>query len=517
MKYKRLISFLTCGMLIASLCSCSKKENLQTNSEKSLTHKICDEPLELSLFAREFEAYNDQNVWIGAYDKTNVLLKPTLPANTSNMDRELALAIAAKEVPDVVYDWSRDNFNKYGSQGVLIPLNDLIDHHAPNYKKFLEQNPDIKYFSTAADGNIYFIPFIRDGNASTGWFIRRDWLDKLGLEAPNNLQEFYDVMVAFKQRDPNGNGKSDEVPYFGGRADFGGLLSLFNVRTGFGYSNGKVSFGPLDDGFPHAISQISKWYREGLIDPEIFTRIDGKNYFTSSNTGGITHDWLGSTAKRNDALQESIPGFNLVVFAPPEGIDGVRREERRRGRVSTEGWGISSSNKHPVETIKYFDFWFTKEGRRMANFGIEGVHYDVVNGRAVFKDSVLQGEVEVTELMNNLRSYINFGYWQDYSYEDQWINQVARNGLEMYIKGDYLPKPIEQPSLNYLDNEQRRNLLNGQITSFVEESIQKWVLGKENIETNYNQFVEKLKSLGVDEYIAIEQKAYDNYLSQVAG
>ena len=515
MKFKRLISLFVCIAFVAGFTSCNKIGGLQISGERSLTHKITDEPLELTLFARKFEAYSEQSVWVGAYDKTNILLKPTLSENVSNMDRELSLAIAAKQVPDVVYDWSRGNFIRYGAQGVLIPLNDLIDQYAPNYKKFLEENPDVKHFTTAADGNIYFIPFIRDGEASTGWFIRQDWLNKLGLSAPNNLQEFYEVMLAFKNGDPNGNGIADEVPYYGGRGDLGGLLSLFNLAMGFKYSDGKAIYCPMEDGFADAMSVIAKWYREGLIDPEIFTRVDGKNYFTASNTGGITHDWLGSTAKRNDALKKSIPGFELIVFAPPEGVDGVRREEKRRALVSTEGWAISSSNKHQVETMKYFDFWFTEEGRRMANFGIEGIHYDMVDGEAVFKESVLNGDVEVTELMNNLRSFINFGYWQDYSYEAQWTNNIADNGLEMYKNNGYLPPKHETPYLSYLEDGERRDVLHTQIWSFLEETMQKWVLGLEDPKASYDTFTHILKELGVDEYIAIEQRAYDRYLAEV--
>ncbi|MBE7041852.1 MAG: extracellular solute-binding protein [Ruminococcaceae bacterium] len=515
MKCKNLISLFLCGVTVVGLCSCSGSLASHKQGERSLTHKICDEPLELTLFAREVEDYSEESVWVGAFDKTNVLLRPILSENVTNMDQALALAVAAREIPDVVYDWNRGNFNKYGAQGALIPLNDLIDQYAPNYKKFLEENPDIKYYSTASDGNIYFIPFIPDGEASTGWFIRQDWLDKLDLDAPDNLSEFYDVMVAFKEKDPNGNGLPDEVPYFGARGDLGGLLSLYNARKDFGYSDGKVTFGPMEDNYLQAVTEITKWYKEGLIDNEIFTRIDAKNYFTATNTGGITHDWLGSTAKRNDTLKNEIPGFNFVVFKPPAGIDGVRREERRRNRAAGEGWGISSMNQHPVETIKYFDFWFTEEGRRMANFGLEGIHYDVVDGKPVFKESVLQKD-DVSEVMNYIRSYINFGFWQDYAYEEQWMNQIARDGLTMYRDNGYLPKRIERPILSYYDDEEKQTILENRIGAYVDETLQKWVFGMKDPATDYPGFKDRLRELGVEEYIAIEQKAYEKYLAEVA-
>lgn len=511
-RVKRIISVLMCVLMLASLCACKDKTTNLDSGERSLTHKISDEPIELTFFAKEIDDAQDESVFAEAYDMTNILLKPTISENVTDMDQALALAVAAKNIPDVIYDWKQENFNKYGMQGALIPLNDLIDKYAPNYKKFLEENPDIKYFSTASDGNIYFIPSIADGEASTGWFIRQDWLDKLGMKAPDSLEEFYKVMVAFRDKDPNGNGKKDEVPYFGSQADVATLLSLFDAYEGFRYENGKVSFGPMEDKFLTAIKEIGKWYQEGLIDVEFFTRTDARDYLTSNNTGGITHNWFGSTAKINDTLKGVVPGFSLVPFDPPKGIDGVRREINRRGRTNGEGWAISSMNKHPEETMKYFDFWFTEEGRRLANFGIEGLHYDLIDGKPVFKDAILNGDTAISVRMLNARAQSNFGYWQDYNYEAQWTNEIARAGVEMYQKGGYLPALIERPALSYFDGEKRHNVLKTQLETYVDENMQHWILGTRDPDADFASFKATLKNMGVDEYISIEQKAYDKYL-----
>lgn len=516
MKAKRIVALGLCLLMVAGFCGCGKEGAMAGKTERSLTHKITEEPLELTLFAKEMEDYADQSLWLGVADKTNILLKPTLSENVTDMDQALALAVAAKNIPDVVYDWKQENFNKYGTQGALIPLNDLIEEHAPNYKKFLEENSDIKYFSTADDGNIYFIPFITDGEASTAWFIRQDWLDKLNLETPNTVEELHDVMVAFRDGDPNGNGQKDEVPYFGPQGDLGGLFSLFDAYDSFRYQNGKVTFGPLEDNYLKAVTEVAKWYKEGLIDKEIFTRSDAKDFFTTRNTGGITHDWIGSTSKRNDALKDTIPGFNLKVMAPPEGIDGVRREENRRSRTSGEGWAISTMNEHPVETIKLFDFFFTEEGRRMANFGLEGVHYDMVDGAPVFKDEILNSDTSVAAIMINVHSQINFGFWQDYAYEAQWTNQIGRDGLAMYQENGYLPSLVERPQLSYAENADKHNTLATQIKTYLDETLQQWIFGTKDITSDYGAFKETLKTLGVEEYVAIEQKAYDRYLNMIA-
>jgi len=515
MKFKKVVAIVMCVLMVAGLCACQDGGAKVDVGERSLTHKITDEPLELTYFAKNMEDYADQSIWVGAADMTNILLKPTLSENVTDMDQALALAVAAKDIPDVIYDWKQENFNKYGTQGALIPLNDLIEEHAPNYKKFLEENPDIKYFATAADGNMYFIPFVLDGDASAGWFIRQDWLDKLNLEIPETTDDLYNVMVAFRDQDPNGNGQKDEVPWHGMKGDVGGLISLFNAKDDFRYKDGKVTYGPMEDNFVPAIKEVAKWYKEGLIDPEFFTRSDARDYFCANNMSGIAHEWIGSTAKTNDTYKDTIPGYNFVPFAPPAGPDGVHREAVRRGRPDGEGWAISSMNEHPVETIKFFDFWFTEEGRRLANFGLEGVHYDMVDGAPVFKDELLHGDPSITVVMMSIRSMTNFGFWQDYAYEAQWTNQIARDGIKMYKENGYLPELIECPKLSYFEDEKQHNVLKTQIETYVDECVQQWIFGAKDPEAEYASFKENLKSLGVEEYVAIEQKAYDGYLEMM--
>ncbi len=513
---KRVLAVVLCLLMTISACACSNSKNVQTdNSERSLSHKITDEPIELTFFAKEIEEARNESIFNEAFDMTNVLVKPVLSENVTDMDQALALAVAAKDVPDIIYDWKQENFNKYGAQGALIPLNDLIDKYAPNYKKFLDEHPEAKYFATAGDGNMYFIPFTQDGEASTGWFIRQDWLDKLGLKAPDTVDEMYDVMVAFRDKDPNGNGQKDEVPYFGAKGDIKSLLGLFNAYDSFHYENGKVTYGPLENGFLPAIKEIGKWYKEGLIDTEFYTRSDGQDYLTSNNTGGITHNWFGSTAKTNDKVKDYIPGFSFVPFAPPAGPDGIRRETNRRVHFNGEGWAISSMNKHPEETMKYFDFWFTEEGRRLVNFGIEGIHHNMVDGKPVLTDSVLQGDVSVGVRMSRTRGTANFGFWQDFECEAQWTNAIALDGVAMYNTGGYLPSPETRPTLSYFDDEKRHSTLKTQLETYRDEMIQHWFFGTRDPDATYNEFKETLKSLGVEEYTQIEQKAYDKYLSVV--
>ncbi|MGV2788079.1 ABC transporter substrate-binding protein, partial [Clostridium perfringens] len=103
----------------------------------------------------------------------------------------------------------------YGTDGTILPLEDLIDQYAPNLKALLDRRPDIKSSITAPDGHIYGLPSWEENNLGTNPFfhvINKKWLDKLGLKMPQTLDEYTEALAAFKTQDPNGNGKADEIP-----------------------------------------------------------------------------------------------------------------------------------------------------------------------------------------------------------------------------------------------------------------------------------------------------------------
>ena len=107
---------------------------------------------------------------------------------------------------------------RYGKQGVLLPLNDLIKEHAPNLQQVLDSDDEYRALATAPDGNIYGIPQLIECFHCT-WpnklWMNSTWLDNLNLEAPKTHEEFKDVLRAFKDDDPNGNGSNDEIPFSG--------------------------------------------------------------------------------------------------------------------------------------------------------------------------------------------------------------------------------------------------------------------------------------------------------------
>lgn len=479
--------------------------------------KASSQPLDLNIFY--FDGGGtiemDSPVLKQAAELTNISLNNVAPAGGEEK-QAYNLMLASGTLPDIISYYVSD-LNTIGSEGALTPLNDYIDQFAPNFKKFLDANEDVKKAITAADGKIYTFPAVADGSATTGWFIRQDWLDKLNLQVPTTVDQYYEVLKAFREQDPNGNQKKDEVPFMQRDNVIGvySLLPLWDAYHTFYLKDGKLVFGPYEDQFETGISNIAKWYAEGLVDKEIYTREKARETLLGNNTAGSTHDWFASTSNFNTSLKDQVAGLELIPFAPPASASGKVFEVGKRAKLSGFGWGISSSSKHIEEAVKYFDFWWTEAGRRMFNFGIEGKSYTMVDGKPIFTEEVLSQPAVNGYLADEYGSQLpKFGAWQDFSYEEQWTNEIALKGIKEYQDNNIISTDYTLPPLSFTEDEQKQiDSIKGQIDTYFAEKAQKWVMGGEDVASNFAAYKNQLKKLGVEQYIQIYNDAYTRYLN----
>lgn len=324
-------------------------------------------------------------------------------------------------------------------------------------------------------------------------------------------------MKAFRDKDPNGNGLKDEVPYFAREEiDAVRLINLWDARVSgserygdFAVYDGKLRHPWAEENYKTGISNVAKWYKEGLIDKEIFTRgARSREYLLGNNLGGMTHDWFASTSTYNDALSPKIEGFALKPMLPPKTVSGERFEDSRRLRVQPVGWAISATNEHPVETIKYFDFWFSQQGRILSNFGVEGLTYEMVDGKPQFKKEILDNKDPVNAQLWAVGAAIPRGYWMDYEYERQWTNKIALEGIDMYEKCNCLKDEFMGVSLN-AEEKATFDRYWPSILTYMTEMQQTWILGAQDVDTGWDAYKKRLTALGYDEVIKMMQSAYD--------
>ena len=539
MKKRRLMAAaMAAVMLTGTLAGCSAKSETsgteaakgeagasQAQTEETFTGSLVSkEPKEFTVFLNFNNMPFDSNwqVWQEAAKRTNISLKGTISLSNSNEEEAFNLMMSSGNLADIIGYVDASSLEKLGRDGGMIPLNDLIKEHAPNIQKVLDEDARFRQTAYSLDGNIYQIPKIQELKAAVFWWIRQDWLDKLNLKAPTTVDELHDVLYAFRNEDPNGNGLKDEIPLFdrAGWKQPDEYLYLWDTSLEFYPRDGKMKYEPLEENFKTGVSNMINWYQEGLIDPEIFTRgASSRDTLLGGDLGGCTHDWV-STANYNSTLQETIPGFQMVAIVPPADQNGVVKE--RVSRYPGVGWGISSQCKDPVTVIKFMDYFFTEEGSDLMNWGIEGDTFTRdADGSKHFTDTVLQSELTPIGYLRSIGAQYRIGMCQDGDYEYATMKEDGIEANKLYNGhdewfDDSLPPYLDgKMALKYTsDDETEYKNIMASIKPYVDEKFQSWILGVNDFDSEYDTFIKELKARGIDRALEINQKAYDTFLGE---
>lgn len=500
-------------MLVTGCGGGTQNTGYKLNDGSAGEYAITTEPTELTVFLVRDDGYKVEElpIWQEIAKLTNVNLKTVNSTSISDANQALNTLLASGELPDlIVYSNIKSFAEEYGMEGAFVKIDELISDDTPNLREQFERK-EVKNTVTASDGHIYYVPDIcPEGIPANGWFIRQDWLDKLGLQVPTNVDELYNVLKAFRDQDPNGNGVKDEVPYLYRFKSVDALLEMQNVAVTWGVDeNGKVYYSPITNEFKDGMKLIAKWYAEGLIDKEIYTRgPKSREKLFGDNVGGCTHDYFGTTAEFNELLADSIPGFRLVAFAPPGG-----KEYSARAVATSSGAAISASSDKIDVALRFLDFMYSKKGSMFQNFGLEGDHYLMKDGLPYYTDKVLKGNETASNILKSAGCNADIPYVQDFWYEEQWLTEEALKGFELYDKNGYNQTPF--PTLSYTKEEKDRYaVLNTTITTYVNEYKQKWVFGTSDVDATFDEYVKQIKDMGIDELTKIQQAAYNRYMAE---
>lgn len=484
--------------------------------------KVTKEVFEPTLLLGGYD-YETMSVFQEAFKYTNVKPKAFIAA-TADANQQLDLMLAdGSDMADIVVA-TITKINDASLEGAFVPLDTLIDRFAPNIKAYFEEFPAHKAQSLAGDGNLYVIPTTYDTIASEGFFIRTDWLDKLGLEVPKTVEEYHQALLAFKNQDPNENGKADEIPFFQRSKTYQSLAQLFGAyNRNYIDDNGKVHMGKVEDSWKVAMQNIIQWNKEGLIDPELSTRQSAREELLGNNIGGSTHDWFSSTGSFTKTVKDSHPGeawaeaFEFAPIAPPADINGEVKETYSRALLRGSGWAISSTNKYIVETIKYMDWWFTEQGKLTYWYGMEGKEYEKdADGNVTFTSLVMDSKNGVPMYMREI-GQLEQGAPMSMEAEMAGMTEGAKEGFAMY---ESEIKIIPQfPTLSYTPDERAEiDKITVELNTYIDETNAKWYTGSEALtDAAWDAYIAKCKELGSDKLIEIYQEAYDRLVANGGG
>lgn len=301
--FKKTIACALAVAMTVSLAACGKSSSgggqanvsgLDENGEVvEITFPLA-EKAELSFItsapANSTQDPNEREIFKRLEEATNVHINWTCFVEDQFNDKKNLALSQAKSLPDGLFNAGMSNYDllRYAKQGVIIPLEDLIDNYMPNLQAVFEKYPEYRTMSTAPEGHIYAFPWIeqlgegKEAIQSIGGmpFINKKWLDELGLEVPTTTDELEQVLIAFKEKDPAGNGQTIPMTFIinDGDQDFYELMGAFG--EGYGdvpdhiavTNDKKVIWTATQDGYKEAIAWLHKLYEQGLMDPEGFTQ-----------------------------------------------------------------------------------------------------------------------------------------------------------------------------------------------------------------------------------------------------
>lgn len=441
--------------------------------------------------------------------------------------------------------FSQAELLKFANYGVVLPLNDLIDKHAPNLKAAFEKVPEFRALSTAPDGNIYGIPQWNDCfHCSYGakLWMNTEWLNKLGLEQPKTTEDMRAVLTAFKTQDPNGNGRADEIPLSADTSDF--LVPyfmnafIFDPRVSdaasmmLALNQDKVQFQAVQSGWRDGLSYLSSLFDEGLIDSGAFTQ-NRDALSALGNTAGaatvgaatVLHPGIFVTNGQADGRDR-----NYDAVPPLTGPAGLAYTSYNL--PSRPGASFVLTNKaneeQQIAAIKLLDYLFTTEGHLRGQFGVEGENWtDPVEGDlaldtdypALYRTVPMPPTAKPTN--NSWGAIAEF--FSDAAFRGGQVQPEAiyeQNGYERRLfQATKLYEghvPLDQlfPYWNvWVGADQADELaqLQTNINGYVMQANAEFITGQRDIKDDaaWETYLNDLKSLGVERYVELYQASYD--------
>ena len=442
---------------------------------------------------------------------------------SSDVETVLQTRLASLEgLPDMVeippFD-SNVGVDTYSSNGVLIPLNDLIKEYAPNIQALFNKYPALEAMCTSSDGNIY---------ALAGWwgdindyvpdylYIRQDWLDNLGLEMPETVDELYDVLVAFKEQDANGNGNpDDEIPM----ATKNGIKQLYYLMTGFGYDtnslwytddNGEVHYAAVEDQYKDMLAFLNKCYSEGLISDDLDGTLLTQN-ITEDKVGIVCHDPADNMASSDDLALTSNPECDYEFMPVLQANENGTARMTKRG-LTWHYYGITSACENPETAIQWIDYVYASEdGLMLYNYGIEGMSYEYdADGNIQFTDLITNNET-YTSAFSALRS---IGAWPTYFINDSgeaFMKIFEGTKVETACKDAY--GNMEDPFPEMLGTAEESEVYTSvwpDLSTYLDEMFTAFVIGTESLD-NFDKYVETAYSMGIQDIVDIKGAQYARY------
>ena len=457
----------------------------------------------------------------------------------SEYKQQLALTVSAgDELPDVIVGLDglgMSTVYSYGEDGYFIDLTDLIEKHADAYKAHydklsdkIKKYVDMRMLDTET-GEIYGMPKVANEEQvdylESMLFINQKWLDAVGMTAPTNPTELYNVLQAFKTQDPNGNSKNDEIPMLGGIDIISYMLNAFIYYEDthpYNVESGKVYAPFITDEYRQGLQYINKLCKEGLYSDLSFTvtsKTELKNMYTPSSGPAKVGIICGHPSIYTDATNKILDEY--VALAPMGDATGKGGYTVISDDVVKLSGFITKDCENPELAMKFLDFFYEDETVLRSRHGEKDV--DWVEGKgtnsygaevvAVSKNSTafFEGNQTWQRDILGIMTHANYGSVADEA--DVAGNRVSEifKGTIAIMKAARVKEDVVRNLTYTLDEEFLKEEYEVPMNDYFKAEMDKFIIGTTDVNSDsaWNAYLKQINDMSLDKVLKVKQGAYD--------
>lgn len=508
-------------------------------------YPIVKEPLTMTMFRLSMPNVVDfkSNDFTKYMEKKTGITWEFQTANQDTADEQVNLTMSKNPLPDV-FLFATPGVTKYGvSEGLLLPLEDLIKKNMPNFMKYVEQRPEIWEQITQTDGHIYGLPTINDCyhcKYRNKMWVNLKHLKEIGAEVPKTTEELKHVLKVYMEKNPNGVGMSGSTDGWG-QQFYNWISNSFILTPGSSGSgeavlskNHKIEAAAVKDEYREALKYMNELFKMGAIYDGSFTqKADQFRSLMNQEGDPVLFAPYGTISDAYDVKARPESYADYRVIAPVKGPKGVQNTPYfKYDGIAENKFVISKDCKYPEAALRWIDYFYTLEGYLSMQFGAEeGKDWELRPKEA----KGLNGKPALYKVLNEYSSDAQNHDWQDvglnFATEEIRLGAATASdvdikkaeGLEalLYEETKEKMEPYGQtekspyrviPKLKFTAEEiQKTEQWTVDIEKYLDENRSAFIRGTKDVHDDaaWQAYLDGFKKVGLDQLLETYQKAYD--------
>ena len=545
---KKIIALTLALIMVLSLCAaCGGGETTNQGGSTNVKGKV-DLSIGLPSSATVL-SYEENSLTYWVEEQTGFDLTFVPFSGGTDVGTQISTTVAARqELPDILYDISlgEEVYRGYGHDGYFLDLTKYFDDREGASKTFWtrfeanfseeEQQDILRKMKDPDTGAIYAVPTLELSLIDTmdyQMWINVEWLDKLGLEMPTDIDSLYDVLVAFRDKDPNGNGKKDEIPLYGGQeAGLGAdvvnwlvnMFLYFNDRKHFMVDDDNQLYAPfITDEYREAMKFLNKLMDEKLMLDAVFNAKHAELKLVNTPNSGVP---IAGIFAGHLTLHANCDSPVLKQYQPLPMFSNVVYNDNNCFMTTF----ITNSCKNPDAAFELLMTLWTEEASRRLRYGEYGVNWTDADPGAkssmgldaefkLIRDPMLE---QNTCLWSSASCSLNVNSEGETAQltEQETAGEVLRAQMHAASR-QYHDAAAEKynpdskyicPTLVYTEEEKEEiDVAKTAVYDYFSKSRTDFALGNldPNSDSDWNKYVSTIWDLGLQDWLDTAQIAYD--------